>query len=60
MISVALTVLEIVLVALGLALLYWWTNKEAIEANQNLQNSLPATEEEYLKLMVRTVNEHMP
>ena len=33
MISVALTVLEIVLVALGLALLYWWTNKEAIEAN---------------------------
>ena len=55
MISVALTCLEIVLIVAGLALLYWWTNKEAIEAGQNLQKAMPVTEDEYLQLMTKSV-----
>ena len=36
MFSVALATLEVVLVLVGIYLLYWWTNKEATEANKNL------------------------
>ena len=54
MISIALASLEIVLILLGIGLLYWWTNKEANEAGKRLNDRLLASEEDYLKLMVRT------
>ena len=52
MFSEALASLEILLVLLGVGLLYWWTNKEANEANKNLQDKMPATEEDYLVMMM--------
>ena len=53
MFSAALATLEVILVLVGIYLLYWWTNKEANEANKNLQDAMPAKEEDYLKLMVK-------
>ncbi len=52
MLEIGLACFEILLVALGLSLLYWWTNKEAEEANQNMQKSLLASENDYLDIMI--------
>ena len=60
MFSVALATLEVVLVLVGIYLLYWWTNKEATEANKNLQDAMPGREEDYLKLMVKKASENKP
>ena len=60
MFSAALATLEVILVLVGIYLLYWWTNKEANEANKNLQDAMPAKEEDYLKLMVKKASENKP
>ena len=53
--SAALVLFEIFSVVLGIALLYWWTNKEASEAEASIQNNL--TEEDVMNIMVKEAKE---
>ena len=57
MISVTLAAVEILLIVLGVYLLYWWTNREATDAQQNLKNSMPATEEDFMVRMIESASQ---
>ena len=57
MISVTLAAVEILLIVLGVYLLYWWTNREASDAQQNLKNSMPATEEDFMVRMIESASQ---
>ena len=48
--SIALIFFEIFTVVIGIFLLYWWTNKEAIESSAEMPNYL--TEQDVMNNMV--------
>lgn len=55
--SIALVFFEIFTVVIGILLLYWWTNKEAIESSAAMPNYL--TEQDVMNNMVKEADEAM-
>ena len=55
MFSVFLAGFEAIVVVVGLALLYWWTNKQAEEANAAMPKHL--TEQDYLVAMTKQADQ---